>query len=258
MDLRTLRAFLFDLDGCVYTGNTLVPGVQACLRDLRQKGRRILFLTNNSREGGDELQAKLARLGIPAVRDEVLSALEVVGPFVRERFGPSRVLAIGADTLRRLLIQAGHVLVPPEAYRDARVVVLGHDFGFDYPKLTAASRAVASGAAFVAVNVDPRLPVEEGEFYAGCGALVEAVAAASGVRPEVVGKPMPHIFRAALARLGVPAAEAAMVGDSLASDVRGAQAVGLRTIWLAPAGAVASETQPDLTIQGFADLTGRL
>jgi len=167
------------------------------------------------------------------------------------------VLAIGAETLRRLLTEAGHSLVPPEAYPDARVVVVGHDFDFDYRKLAAASRAVASGAAFVAVNVDPRLPVEGGEFYPGCGALVESVAKAAGTRPEVVGKPMPYIFRAALARLGVPPEDAAMIGDSLASDVRGAQAVGLRTIWLAPQGAVASEVQPDLIIHAFADLTRR-
>ena len=168
------------------------------------------------------------------------------------------MLAIGTETLRRWLTEAGHSLVPLEAYGDAQVVVVGHDFDFDYRKLTAASRAVASGAAFVAVNVDPRLPVEEGDFYPGCGALVEAVAAAAGSRPEVVGKPMPYIFRAALARLCVPAENAAMIGDSLASDVGGAQAVGLRTIWLAPPGAVASEVQPDLTIHTFAELTGRL
>jgi HAD superfamily hydrolase (TIGR01450 family) len=258
MDLGSLRGYIFDLDGCVYTGNTLVPGVQACLQKLRERGRRILFLTNNSREGGQELQVKLARLGIPALREEILSAVEIAGPLLRDRFGPSRVLAIGAETLQRLLIEAGHSLVPLEAYRDARVVLVGHDSDFDYRKLAAASRSVASGAAFVAVNVDPRLPLEGGEFYPGCGALVEAVAAAAGVRPEVVGKPMPHIFRAALARLGVSAHEAAMVGDSLASDVCGARAVGLRTIWLAPPGAVVSEVEPDLTIRAFADLEGKL
>lgn len=258
MDLRSLRAFIFDLDGCVYTGNTLVPGVQATLQELRRKERRILFLTNNSREGGEELQAKLERLGIPALQEEILSAVEVVGPYLRDRIGPSRVLAIGAETLRRVLTETGHSLVPLEAYRDARVVVVGHDFDFDYQKLVAASRAVASGAVFVAVNMDPRLPLEEGEFFPGCGALVEAVAAAAGTRPEVVGKPMPYIFRAALARLGVSPEEAAMIGDSLASDVRGAQAVGLRTIWLAPADEPASEVHPDLTIHAFAELTGRL
>lgn len=258
LDLRLLRAFIFDLDGCVYTGNTLVPGVHALLQRLRENGRRILFLTNNSREAGEELRAKLARMGVSATREEILSAVEIVGPLVRERFGPSRVLAIGGETLHRLLREAGHSMVPLEAYREARVVVLGHDFDFDYRKLTAASRAVASGAAFLAVNLDPRLPVEDGEFYPGCGTLAEAVATAAGVTPEVVGKPMPHIFRVALARLDVLPGEAAMIGDSLASDVAGAQAVGLKTIWLAPRGATAGDARPDLTIRDFTEIQERL
>jgi len=258
MDLTSVRGFIFDLDGCVYTGNRLVPGVQAILQELRATGRRILFLTNNSREDGGQLQAKLVRLGVPASREEVLSAVETVGPFVRERFGPSRVLVIGSETLRGELTKAGHRVVPYEAYGDAQVVVVGHDFEFDYTRLTAASRAVAGGAAFVAVNLDSRLPVEGGEFYPGCGAIAEAVATAAGIRPEVVGKPMPHIFRVALTRLGVSPEGTAMIGDSLISDIRGAQAAGLRTIWLAPRGAVASEIQPDLTIRTFSDLTARL
>ncbi|HSD49880.1 MAG TPA: HAD-IIA family hydrolase [Candidatus Methylomirabilis sp.] len=258
MDVRSVRGFIFDLDGCVYTGNRLVPGVQAVLQTLRGTGRRILFLTNNSREDGGQLQAKLIRLGVPASREEVLPAVEIVGPFVWERFGPSRVLAIGSETLRRLLTEAGHRVVPYDAYPDAQVVVVGHDFEFDYTRLTAASRAVAGGAGFVAVNLDPRLPVEGGEFYPGCGTITEAVAAAAGIRPEIVGKPMPHIFRVALARLDVSPQEAVMIGDSLVSDVRGAQAVGLRTIWLAPPGAAASEIQPDLTIHAFGELQGGL
>jgi HAD superfamily hydrolase (TIGR01450 family) len=258
MDLDAVRGFIFDLDGCVYTGDRLVPGVQAILQKLRATGRRILFLTNNSREDGGQLQAKLVRLGLLASREEVLSAVEIAGPFVRDRFGPSRVLAIGSETLRGQLTKAGHRVVPCEAYGDAQVVVVGHDFEFDYARLTAASRAVAGGAGFVAVNLDPRLPVEGGEFYPGCGTIAEAVAAAAGIRPEVVGKPMPHLFRVALTRLDLPPGETAMVGDSLASDVRGAQAVGLRTIWLAPPNAVAAEVQPDLTIYHFGELHGRL
>ena len=258
MDLTSLSAFIFDLDGCVYTGDTLVPGVLRFLQALRDAGRRIVFLTNNSREAGDELLAKLTRLGVFATPDEMLSAAEITGPFIRDRFGPSRILAIGSERLRRLLAEAGHTVVPQDAYPEAQVVVIGHDFDFDYPKLTSLSRAVRGGAAFVAVNLDPRLPVEGGEFFPGCGAMVEAVATVAGVRPEVIGKPAPHLFRVALARLGVAAGEAAMIGDSLNSDVRGAQGVGLRTIWIAPPGAVAEGAPPDLIIQHFDELTSKL
>ncbi len=258
MDLATLRAFILDLDGCVYTGETLVPGVEEFLRTLRAKGRQVCFLTNNSREDSAELLGKLDRLGIPARREEILSAAELAPRYLRERLGPSRVLAIGSDTLRRLLREAGHALVPLPEHPTAQAVVVGHDSDFTYQKLTAAARAVARGAAFVAVNLDPRLPLEQGAFDPGCASLVEAVAVAAGVRPEVVGKPMPHIFRAALQRLRMPAEAAAMIGDSLAADVAGAQAVGLRTIWLAPAGAVLGAPPPDLTIHHFNELRGRI
>ncbi len=258
MDLRSLRAFIFDLDGCVYAGATLLPGVAELLRRLRASGRQVLFLTNNSREDGAELAAKLQRLGLAAHPREILSAAEAVGPFLARRFGAARVLAIGSPTLLRLLAEAGHSLAPLEGREDPHAVVVGHDPSFTYDKLTRLARAVARGAAFIAVNLDPRLPMEGGEFLPGCGALVEAVAAAAGARPEIVGKPRPHLFREALARLGTSPGDAVMIGDSLLADVQGAQAVGLRTVWLAPAGAEPDLVRPDLTIHAFAELAEQL
>jgi len=258
MNLAVVRAFVFDLDGCVYTGESVVPGVTDLLAALRARERRILFLTNNSREDGRELSAKLNRLGIPTQPEEILSAAEFAGSFLRIRFGPSRVLAIGSPTLLRIVTAAGHTLVPFKEPQSVDVVLVGHDSGFTYETLTTLSRAVAAGAAFVAVNLDPRLPLEGGAFLPGCGALVEAVAAAAGTRPELVGKPRPHFFQAALARLGVRAEEAAMIGDSLFADVQGAQAAGLHAIWLAPPDASPGPASPDLTIHSFADLLAAL
>lgn len=255
MNLAEIRAFLFDLDGCVYAGDSLIPGVTAVLERLRSQGRAIGFLTNNSRESGAEIRGKLTRLGIVARAGEILSGADAAGPYLRDRFGASRVLTTGSATLQRLLETAGHTLVSLEAYRDAQVVLLGQDFDFDYGRLTALSRAVAGGAAFVAVNLDDRLPVEGGEFFPGCGALAEAVAAAAGIRPEVIGKPEPPLFRQALARLGIGPDRAVMVGDSLFSDIAGARRAGLRSIWLRPADAAENpQPEPDLTIRSFAQL----
>jgi len=258
VDLSALRAFVFDLDGCVYTGSRLVPGVLEVLQRLRATGRRVLFLTNNSRQDGVELQAKLGGLGVPADRREILSAAEVTGAEVRRRLGPARILAIGSPTLLRLLGEAGHTLVGPDSPEGPRGVVVGHDPEFTYAKLAGLARAVARGATFFAVNADPQLPLENGTFLPGCGALVEAVAAASGVRPEIIGKPRPTLFRAALSRLGVAAPEAAMVGDSLLADIQGARDLGLRTVWLAPPGAAPDAVAPDLTIRAFRELLARL
>ena len=72
------------------------------------------------------------------------------------------------------------------------------------------------------------------------------------------GKPDPRIFRLALERLGVSAAEAWMVGDDLPWDIAGAQAVGIHGVWArdhAATGATGDGTvQPDRTVGTIAEL----
>ena len=235
-ELRALRGFVFDLDGCVWTGDMLVPGAADVLALLREQGRRVSFLTNNSAARSAGIQAKLERLGVQAAKDEVLTPLEILGEVITARWGPSRVLAIGGEELTAALREGGHELVPPERHHEAQVVVVGRDAGFTYERLTAAARAIAAGAHFVTPNLDPRLPLEGGDFLPGCGAVVESVAAAAGIRPLVIGKPEPPLFELALSRMEMSADAAAMVGDSVDSDVRGARRVGMTAILFAPDG----------------------
>ena len=234
--LREMRGLVFDLDGCVWTGEVLTPGAGEVLALIRRQGKGLCFLTNNSRARARTMQAKLERLGVEAKEAEVLTPLEILGEVVAQRWGPSRVLAIGGPELAAVLVEAGHSLVPVDAYRDATVVVVGNDFDFSYERLTAAARAVDAGAAFVTPNIDPRLPMEDGQFLPGCGAIVEAVASAAGARPIVIGKPEPPLFELALQRMGLAVDEAAMVGDSIDSDVRGARRVGMTAVLFAPKG----------------------
>jgi len=234
--LRELKGFVFDLDGCVWTGDVLVPGAAEVLGLLRAQGRGVSFLTNNSRARAATMRAKLERLGVEVGPTEVLTPLEILGEVITARWGPARVLVIGGEELEAALVDGGHVLVPVDRYSEATAVVVGNDFAFSYERLTAAARAVAGGAAFVTPNLDPRLPLEGGDFLPGCGAIVEAVATAAGVRPLVIGKPEPPLFELALQRMGVAPEEAAMVGDSVDSDVRGARRIGITAVLFAPHG----------------------
>jgi HAD superfamily hydrolase (TIGR01450 family) len=234
--LTEARGFVFDLDGCVWTGNVLVPGAADVLALLRSQGRGITFLTNNSRARARTLQTRLESLGVQAATHEVLTPLEILGEVIETRYGRSQVLAIGGPELEQAVLDGGHELVPVDRFRDASVVVVGNDFAFSYERLTAAARAVAAGAAFLTPNIDPRLPVEGGEFLPGCGAVVEAVATAAGVRPLVIGKPEPPLFELALKRMGVAETEAVMVGDSVDSDIRGARRIGMTAVLFAPSG----------------------
>ena len=148
--------------------------------------------------------------------------------------------------------RAGHEVIAVADFRKATVVAVGNDFDLSYERLAAAARAVAAGAPLVTPNVDPRLPIEDGDFMPGCGAIVAAVSAAGGAPPIVVGKPEPPLFRIALARLGLAADQAAMVGDSVESDVAGGRRAGMRTVLYAPDGAAPGAA--DVVVRSFAEL----
>jgi 4-nitrophenyl phosphatase len=245
------RGFVFDLDGCVWQGDTLNPGASTTLTALHRAGRGVAFLTNNSRARARDVRDKLHRLGLPWVQ-HTLTPLEILGQVIAEHFGPSRVLVIGAPELVDVVREAGHEIVAVPDFRKATVVAVGNDFDLTYERLGAAARAAAAGAPLVTPNVDMRLPIEDGDFLPGCGAIVAAVSGAAGVKPIVVGKPEPPLFRIALARLGIAAREAAMVGDGVESDIAGGRRAGMHTVLYAPDGA--SPDGADVVVRSFADL----
>jgi 4-nitrophenyl phosphatase len=249
--LADVAGFVFDLDGCVWQGERLNPGAAETLATLAARGRGVAYVTNNSRATGADVAAKLRRLGVTPA-EPALTPLEILGRVIAERYGPSRVLVIGAAELAAVVAAAGHTLVDVASWCRATVVAVGNDFDLTYERLAAASRAAAAGAPLVTPNVDPRLPLEDGDFLPGCGAIVAAVAAAAGVAPVVVGKPQAPLFRIALERLGVAPHAAAMVGDSVESDVAGGRAAGMRTVLYAPDGA--ARESADVVVRSFDEL----
>ena len=253
--LQRLRGFVFDLDGCVWNGHALNPGARDTLLALHAAGRRLAFISNNSRATGDELRARLHDFGV-SVAEHVLTPLEIIGRVIADAYGASRVLVMGAEELARAVARGGHEIVAMSRYREATVVVVGNDFELTYERLTAAARVAAAGAPLITPNVDPRLPIEDGDFMPGCGAIVQAVAVAAGRSPIVVGKPEAPLFKIALERLGLVAAEVAMVGYSVASDVRGGHAVGMPTVLYAPSGA-GDAGGADVVVASFVELARR-
>jgi 4-nitrophenyl phosphatase len=250
--LTEARGFVFDLDGCVWNGRQLNPGALETLAALDRSGRGIVFLSNNSRATGAEILRRLHELEVTFAR-HALTPLEIIGQVITERWGPSRVLVIGAEEMAAVIATAGHEVVEVKRWHEATVVAVGNDFDLTYERLTAAARAAARGAALITPNVDPRLPIESGDFLPGCGAIVAAVAVAAFVTPVVVGKPEPPLFRIALARLGVEPAAAVMVGDSVTSDVGGAVAIGMPAVLYAPEGARTSGPATAV-VRSFAEL----
>jgi 4-nitrophenyl phosphatase len=235
-----VRLVIFDLDGVVYRGTEPIPGASDLVAWLHQRGVAVRFATNNSMVAREGYVERLGGMGISTSVQEIVTSTSATVEHLR-RHAPDvrRLLVIGADGMRDELLAAG---LEVEMARDVRAsepgapldrpydaVVVGLDPNCDYARLAVAMSAVAAGARLVATNADARYPTPAG-FVPGAGAIVAALATATGATPEVIGKPEPAMFRAILEASGVSAAEAVVIGDNPASDVIGARRAGCAAI----------------------------
>jgi HAD superfamily hydrolase (TIGR01450 family) len=216
------RGLVFDIDGCLMKGANPIPGAAEAVAELKARGMRVRYFTNDSSKTPAELAARLRQGGVDVEAAEVLTSGLVAAEYAAGKHAGGRVLAVGGAALREALEARGLSLVED---RSADVVVVGRDVDFNYGKLDAACQAIWAGGIFLATNLDRRVPVEKG-FVPGTGAIVSAVAWATDRRPKVMGKPSIWAGRAAVQSLGVPAAEIVFVGDQLQQDVRMGKNVG--------------------------------
>jgi len=231
--LDQFRVVLFDLDGVLYVGGAALPGAAETVAACRAAGAAVFFVTNNSYLPAAAVAVRLQALGVPAAADEVITSAEAAASRV-VAYRVRRVLVLGGPGLKGAIEATGAQLVAPEplapplgpgsAAPPAPVprsvpdaVVLGLDPSATYYSLAAAGRAVLRGARFLLTNGDVTLPTGQG-LLPGAGALGAAVAAMTGVSPEVCGKPeaaMAEVVRARTKGAG----PVLVVGDRLDTDI---------------------------------------
>jgi len=226
-----LCALIIDMDGVLWHGDTPLPGLVDFFATLRQKEIRFILATNNASQTPEQYVAKLARMGVTIIRDEVLTSAQAAALYLRERApAGARVFAIGEDGVRQALSENGFQL--NELYElNAHYVVCGMDRGLSWDKLATATLNIRAGAQFIGTNPDTTLPTERGLTH-GNGAVLAALQAATGVAPTIMGKPEPIMYQQALARLQLSPAQAIAIGDRLETDILGAVRAGMRSIFV--------------------------
>ena len=213
-----LRTLLLDLGGVFYQGADLIPGALDALARLRGSGLALRFVTNTTRQSRAELLQALAGRGLAVAADELLTPAAAACDLLRAR---------GLRPL--LLIHPG--LAPDFAgldTADPNAVVVG-DAGeyFSYAGLNRAFRLLHAGAPLLALGRNRYFQESDG-LSLDAGPFVAALEYAAGVEAELLGKPSPALFAAALRATACPPAAAAMIGDDVEADVNGAIAAGLR------------------------------
>ncbi|MGW4647715.1 HAD-IIA family hydrolase [Kitasatospora sp. NPDC004289] len=210
---------LLDLDGVVYAGPYAIDHAAASLDVARAGGMRLAYVTNNASRPPRVVAEHLTELGVPAAPEDVINSAQAAARLVAEKVpAGAKVLVVGGAGLVEAL--AEHGLVAVRSLEEGPLaVVQGYDPSVGWPQLAEASYAVASGLPWVASNTDLTVPTARG-IAPGNGTLVAAVRTATGVEPEVAGKPLPPMHRETVIRTG--AKRPLVVGDRLDTDIEGA------------------------------------
>jgi HAD superfamily hydrolase (TIGR01450 family) len=219
-------AVLSDLDGVVYAGPHAIEGAVEALKRLADAGVKLAYITNNASRSAEDVAGHLRSLGAPARGEQVFGSA-FAGAELLAGMVPagSKVLVTGSRTLVEAV--RGQGLVPVESADDGPAAVIqGFSPDLGWKDLAEASYAVAAGATWVATNTDLSIPQARG-IAPGNGTLVAAVAAATGKRPVVAGKPEAPLFTTAARHLG--SRRPLVVGDRLDTDILGGNRAGMDT-----------------------------
>jgi HAD superfamily hydrolase (TIGR01450 family) len=214
---------LVDLDGVAYRGHLPIDHAATSLVAARERGMRLVFVTNNASREPEDVAGQLTGLDIPTSPGEVMTAAQACAALLRTRLEPgARVLVVGGRGLVTAVRAQGFEVVTSSEDKP-HAVAQGYAPEVAWPQLAEAAYAVQAGAWHVASNLDLSLPTERG-FAPGNGALVGAVVAATGVTPDSAGKPAPTMYRLAVEREG--ARRPLVIGDRLDTDLAGARSGG--------------------------------
>ena len=256
--LRAKKGFICDMDGVIYRGNQLLPGVREFVDWMNREGKKYLFLTNSSERSPKELQQKLGRMGLRVGEEHFYTSALATARFLSLQAPGCTAYVIGAPGLLNALYDCGITMndVDPD------YVIVGETATYNFEMISKAVRLVLGGARLIATNSDLTGPVENGVAPA-CRALVAPVELATGKRAYFMGKPNPLMMRTGLKLLDVHSEEAAMVGDRMDTDVIAGLESGLDTVLVLSGCTSRSELddypyRPTYILNGVGDIPGEI
>ena len=213
-ELRNKKAFICDMDGVIYHGNRIIPGVREFMEWIEKEGKDFLFLTNSSERSPRELAQKLGRMGLSVGEEHFYTSALATASFLAGQCPGGSVYVIGEPGLTYALYEAGFSMndINPD------YVVFGETRSLNYEKIEKAVKLVFNGAKLIGTNSDLTAPAENGIIPA-CRALISSIEMTTGKSAYFVGKPNPLMMRHALKKLGCHRVDAAIIGDRMDTDI---------------------------------------
>ena len=261
--LINTRLFLLDMDGTLYLGDDVFDGAVDFIHSISETGRNYIYLTNNSSRAGVDYITRLRKLGFPCEAENVFTSGMATGEYLNQNYPGAKVYLAGTKAFYRELQSYGIDLVNDEnGHTDVDtvdVVVQGFDTELVYEKLDLACHFLRRGAKFIAANPDWVCPMPADEVLPDCGSICALLTAASGVKPEYIGKPNRNMIDVVSKMTGVPNENICAVGDRLYTDIAVAKNAGSVSVCVLSGESseqdiAASDVKPDYVLQNVAEI----
>ena len=214
-NLQSKKAFICDMDGVIYHGSNLLPGVLEFVAWLRKEDKKFLFLTNSSARTPRELSEKLARMGLKVGECHFYTSAQATATFLARQKPGGSAYVIGDAGIISALYEEGYSINDT----NPDYVVVSESANYDYARICHATKLVLNGAKLIGTNPDLTGPIEGGQIVPATGALLAPIELATGAKAYYVGKPNPLMMRNALKKLVCQREDTAIVGDRMDTDI---------------------------------------
>lgn len=227
--IKNLKLFLFDMDGTLYLGDNLFDFTPELLKNIKEKGGRYMFMTNNSSKSVVDYIKKLDRLGIKAEYEDFITSSQATAYYLEKHHRAARLYVCGTESLKKELATGGFEIT--ENLDEVDCIVMGFDTELTFKKLHDVSYLLLTrkDIPYIATNPDYVCPTEFGSVP-DCGSVCDMLFNVSGRRPVFIGKPQPLMPELAMERLGYKKEETAVIGDRIYTDIKSGINAGCVTI----------------------------
>lgn len=214
--LKNNKAFLFDLDGTLYLGGSVIDGAKETLALLRAQGKKVVYLSNNSSRTKKEYEQKLKTLGLWGEGDIIYTSVDASILYLKTHFENKKIFLVATKAVQEEFICAGIHLCED----DPDVALLAYDTELTFEKIKKLDSLLRRGVVFLATHADDVCPTETGSMP-DVGSFLKLFERSAGRLPDrILGKPYEDMAKGVMDVLKLDHREICMVGDRLYTDIR--------------------------------------
>lgn len=229
MRLDDFDGVLFDLDGTIYYGETIINGANETINYLRNKDKKIFFTTNNSTKTRKQIFERLKRIGVNCYLEEVLTSGFLATTYAK-RHKLKNIYILGSKNLIEEFEEQGIHVTQSE---DAENLLIGYNPDMTYEELTVAVNVALHAKRIIACNKERVYPGPNARLMPGCGAMTAPVEWCANRQADVViGKPNTLMISYLDILAKISPDRLLVIGDTYESDVAMANNAGALSILL--------------------------